>query len=122
MLAHAGPAAQDRISHIPSPTLAPPKGPKGCAKRPTAYLYPLRHQVLMAEAADRHSASPDLVSFTRSLHVARRSTRSGTSARDLTASLRAVVSEVDHELLPERRLRTATGSQTEDDRLKGKTP
>lgn len=66
-------------------------------------------RALMAEVADHHGVGPERVSFTRSLHAARRSVRSGvgTNARDLSASLRAAIAEVGHELLPERRLRAA---------------
>jgi hypothetical protein len=63
----------------------------------------------MAEVADQHGVGPDRVSFTRSLHAARRSVRSGagTGTENLTASLRAAIAEIGHELLPERRLRAA---------------
>ena len=66
-------------------------------------------RALMADVAGHHGVGPERVSFTRSLQAARRSARSGTgtNARALTASLRAVVAEVGHELLPERRLRAA---------------
>ncbi len=86
------------------------KSPEGV--RQEAYGLVCTHyaiRALMAEVAGRHGVGPDRVSFTRSLHAARRSVRSGTgtSANGLTASLRAVVAEVGHELLPERRLRAA---------------
>jgi hypothetical protein len=86
------------------------KNPQGV--RQEAYGLVCTHyaiRALMAEVADRHGVGPDRVSFTRSLHAARRSVRSGVgaSSKDLNASLAAAIAEVGHELLPERRLRAA---------------
>lgn len=66
-------------------------------------------RALMAEVAEQHGIDPDRVSFTRSLHAARRSVRSGVgaSAKNLGESLRSVVVEIGDELLPRRRLRAA---------------
>ena len=86
------------------------KSPEGV--RQEAYGLVCTHyaiRALMAEVAGHHGVGPERVSFTRSLHAARRSVRSGagTNARSLTVSLRATVAEVGRELLPERRLRAA---------------
>jgi hypothetical protein len=86
------------------------KSPEGV--RQEAYGLVCTHyavRALMAEVADQHGVGPDRVSFTRSLHAARRSVRSGagTGTENLTASLRAAIAEIGHELLPERRLRAA---------------
>ena len=86
------------------------KSPQGV--RQEAYGLVCTHyaiRALMAEVADRHGVGPERVSFTRSLHAARRSVRSGvgTNTKNLTASLCAAVAEIGHELLPERRLRAA---------------
>ena len=66
-------------------------------------------RALITEVAEGRGVDPDRVSFTRSLHATRRSVRSGigTSARDLNEALRAATAEIAHELLPERRRRTA---------------
>jgi hypothetical protein len=86
------------------------KSPEGV--RQEAYGLACTHyaiRALMAEVAGHHGVGPERVSFTRSLHAARRSVRSGagTSPKSLTASFRAAMAEVGHELLPERRLRAA---------------
>ncbi len=86
------------------------KSPQGV--RQEAYGLVCTHyaiRALMAEVADRHGVGPERVSFTRSLHEARRSVRSGTgtNTKNLTASLWAAMAEIGHELLPERRLRAA---------------
>ena len=86
------------------------KSPEGV--RQEAYGLFLTHyaiRALMAEVADSRGVDPDRVSFTRSLHAARRSARSGigAGAKNLGEALRAVVIEIGHELLPERRLRAA---------------
>jgi hypothetical protein len=66
-------------------------------------------RALMATAAGDHSVDPDRISFTRAIHAARRSVRSGlgTAARALAAALPASIAEICHELLPPRRLRAA---------------
>ena len=86
------------------------KSPDGV--RQEAYGFFCTHyaiRALMNEVADDHGVDPDRVSFTRSLHATRRSIRSGvgTSARNLTEALRSAIVEIGHELLPERRLRSA---------------
>lgn len=86
------------------------KTPQGV--RQEAYGFFCTHyaiRALMADVADDRGVDPDRVSFTRSLRAARRSVRSGvgTSTSNLTVSLRTAVTEVGHELLPERRLRAA---------------
>lgn len=86
------------------------KSPDGV--RQEAYGFFCTHyaiRALMAEVADDHGIDPDRVSFTRSLHAARRSIRSGVGASTMAVSeaLCAAVGEIGHELLPERRLRAA---------------
>jgi hypothetical protein len=86
------------------------KSPEGV--RQEAYGLVCTHyaiRALMGEVADHHGVGPERVSFVRSLRAARRSVRSGTgtSTKNLTASLRAAVAEIGLELLPERRLRAA---------------
>lgn len=66
-------------------------------------------RALMCHAADDHDLDPDRISFTRTLRAARRSTRAGlgTSTIVLAAALVDTITEILHELLPARRLRTA---------------
>ncbi len=63
----------------------------------------------MATAAADRDVDPDRVSFTRSLHAARRSVRAGlgNAATNLALALPAVLTEITHEFLPLRRLRAA---------------
>ncbi len=86
------------------------KNPDGV--RQEAYGFFCTHyaiRALMATVADDHGIDPDQVSFTRSLHATRRSIRSGvgTSAKNLTEALRCAITEIGHELLPQRRRRKA---------------
>jgi hypothetical protein len=86
------------------------KNPDGV--RQEAYGFFCTHyaiRALMAEVADDQGVDPDRVSFTRSLRAARRSVRAGmgASTRNLSEALHAAVVEIGHELLPERRLRSA---------------
>jgi hypothetical protein len=86
------------------------KSPDGV--RQEAYGFFCAHyalRALMAQVADDQGVDPDRVSFTRSLHAARRSVRAGIgiAPKAVTAALRAAAVEVGHELLPERRLRAA---------------
>ncbi len=66
-------------------------------------------RALMSQAADNHDIDPDRISFTRSLRAARRSTRQGlgTTTTNLAAVLGDTLTEILHELLPVRRLRSA---------------
>lgn len=66
-------------------------------------------RALMTHAADDHDIDPDRISFTRSLHAARRSVRAGvgTAAHNLAAALHATISEICQELTRPRRLRAA---------------
>lgn len=86
------------------------KTPDGVRQEAYGYLcvhYAIR--ALMGTAADHHDVDPDRISFTRSLHAARRSTRTqtGTSATALRVALTAAITEIGAELLPRRRLRAA---------------
>jgi hypothetical protein len=66
--------------------------------------YALR--ALVAAAADDEDIDPDRLSFTRALHAARRSVRTGVSAGALLAcALRRAIAEILAVLLPVRRLR-----------------
>lgn len=66
--------------------------------------YALR--ALVAAAADDEDIDPDRLSFTRALHAARRSVRTGVSAGALLAvALRRAIAEILAVLLPARRLR-----------------
>jgi len=66
--------------------------------------YALR--ALVAAAADDEDIDPDRLSFTRALHAARRSVRTGVSAGALLArALRRAIAEILAGLLPPRRLR-----------------
>jgi hypothetical protein len=86
------------------------KTPDGVRQEVYGYLcthYAIR--ALMATAADDADVDPDRISFTRTLHAARRSTRAGlgTTDHNLTIALGDTIAEILHELLPLRRLRTA---------------
>jgi Insertion element 4 transposase N-terminal/Transposase DDE domain len=66
--------------------------------------YALR--ALLASAADDEDVDPDRLSFTRALHAARRSVRSGVSGgAGLAVALRHAIAEILACLLPLRRLR-----------------
>jgi hypothetical protein len=66
-------------------------------------------RALMSTAATNQDIDPDRVSFTRTLRAARRSTRAGlgTNAVNLATAMTYTLTEVLHELLPVRRLRSA---------------
>jgi hypothetical protein len=86
------------------------KLPDGVRQEAWGYLcthYAIR--ALMADAANHWGVDPDRISFTRTLHAARRSVRSGlgTTAPALAAALPATVAEISVELLRKRRLRAA---------------
>ena len=83
--------------------------PDGVHQEAWGYLcvhYALR--ALIATAAQHGDHDPDRLSFTRALHAARRSVRTGLhDTHTLAAALRRAAAEILHELLPPRRLRTA---------------
>jgi Insertion element 4 transposase N-terminal/Transposase DDE domain len=86
------------------------KTPDGVRQEAWGYLcthYAIR--ALMATAADDHGGDPDRISFTRSLHAARRSVRAGLghTAHSLAVALPATMAEICRELVPRRRLRAA---------------
>jgi hypothetical protein len=86
------------------------KTPDGVYQEAWGYLcthYAIR--ALMGTAAIDRNIDPDRVSFTRSLHAARRSVRAGlgNATRTLALALPAVLAEITRELLPPRRLRAA---------------
>jgi Transposase DDE domain len=88
----------------------PSKTPDGVRQEVYGYLcvhYAIR--ALMHTAADYHDVDPDRISFTRSLHAARRSarTQTGTSITALRVALHAAITEIGAELLPHRRLGAA---------------
>ena len=66
-------------------------------------------RVLMSDATNDRGVDPDRISFTRTLHAARRSTRSGLGANadTLTMALPDTFDEINRELLPRRPLRAA---------------
>jgi hypothetical protein len=66
-------------------------------------------RALMSTAADHQQTDPDRISFTRTLRAARRSARAGigTATTNLAIALAQAITEIVHELLPTRRLRTA---------------
>ena len=66
--------------------------------------YALR--ALIHDAADRGDLDPDRISFTKTLHAARRSVRTGIAGTvTLAAALHRAITEILHPLLPKRRLR-----------------
>ncbi len=66
--------------------------------------YALR--ALIHAAANDHDLDPDRISFTKAMHAARRSIRTGlTDSVNLASALRRATTELLHGLLPERRLR-----------------
>jgi hypothetical protein len=81
--------------------------PDGVKQEAWGYLcvhYALR--ALIHTAADHHDLDPDRISFTKALHAARRSVRTGLDgAVTLTLALRRAISELLRGLLPVRRLR-----------------
>jgi hypothetical protein len=86
------------------------KTPDGVRQEAYGYLcvhYAIR--ALMHTAAAEHGLDPDRVSFTRSLHAARRSvrTQTGTTPMQLAVALAEAVAEIRRELVPRRRLRAA---------------
>jgi hypothetical protein len=86
------------------------KAPDGVRQEGWGYLcthYAIR--ALMATAAGHHGVDPDRISFTRTLHAARRSVRAGlgTTATVLAIALPAIVAEISAERVRTRRLRAA---------------
>lgn len=86
------------------------KAPAGVRQEAWGYLcthYAIR--ALMTTAAGDRGVDPDRISFTRTLHAARRSIRAGlgAAAPTLAAALPATVEEISVELVRERRLRAA---------------
>lgn len=81
--------------------------PEGVYQEAWGYLcvhYALR--ALIHAAADTGQLDPDRISFTKAMHAARRSVRTGlTGAVHLTTALRRATTELLHGLLPQRRLR-----------------
>ena len=66
-------------------------------------------RALMGSAAGDRGIDPDRISFTRTLHAARRSARAGlgTASHALTVALATTIAEICRELVPRRRLRAA---------------
>jgi len=101
------------------------KTPDGVRQEAWGYLcthYAIR--ALMATAAHDGGVDPDRISFTRTLHAARRSVRSGlgASAPALAAALRATVAEINVELVRKRRLRAAARVvKRQDEQLRRET-
>ena len=86
------------------------KSPDGVRQEAWAHLcthYAIR--ALMGTAAHDSGVDPDRISFTRTLHAARRSVRAGlgTEATALMAALPAALAEINAELVRPRRLRAA---------------
>jgi len=86
------------------------KSPEGVRQEAWAQLcthYAIR--ALMTTAADDRGVDPDRISFTRTLHAARRSVRAGigTEGTALAAALPSAIAEINAELLRSRRLRSA---------------
>ena len=84
------------------------KSPDGVRQEAWGYFcthYAIR--ALMSTAADDRGVDPDRVSFTRSLHAARRSVRAGVgdAGHALSVALASAIAEICRELLPLRRLR-----------------
>lgn len=81
--------------------------PEGVYQEAWGYLcvhYALR--TLIHAAADHSDLDPDRISFTKTLHAARRSVRTGLAGPvNLTAALHRAITEILHPLLPKRRLR-----------------
>ncbi len=81
--------------------------PEGVYQEAWGYLcvhYALR--VLIHAAAEDSELDPDRISFTKTLHAARRSVRTGlTGTVNLATALRRAITEILHPLLPQRRLR-----------------
>jgi hypothetical protein len=86
------------------------KTPDGVRQEAWGHLcvhYAIR--ALMGSAAGDRGVDPDRISFTRTLHAARRSVRAGlgTTGHALTVALPATIAEICRELVPRRRLRSA---------------
>lgn len=81
--------------------------PEGVYQEAWGFLcvhYALR--ALIHAAADHGDLDPDRISFTKAMHAARRSIRTGiTGAVSLASALRLATTELLHGLLPKRRLR-----------------
>ncbi len=86
------------------------KSPEGVRQEAWAQLcthYAIR--ALMATAAGEGGVDPDRISFTRTLHAARRSVRAGLGATGpaLAAALPSAIAEINAGLVRTRRLRAA---------------
>ncbi len=86
------------------------KTPDGVRQEAWGHLcthYAIR--ALMGSAASDQGMDPDRISFTRSMHAARRSVRAGlgTAGHALAVALPATIAEISRELVPRRRLRAA---------------
>lgn len=86
------------------------KTPEGVRQEVYGHLcthYAIR--ALMSNAAHFRDVDPNQISFTRSLHAARRSVRQGlgVTGRVLALALTVTIGEICAELLPRRRLRSA---------------
>jgi Insertion element 4 transposase N-terminal/Transposase DDE domain len=66
-------------------------------------------RALIGSAAGDRGVDPDRISFTRTLHAARRSVRAGlgTTGHAFSVALPATIAEICRELVPRRRLRSA---------------
>lgn len=89
------------------------KTPDGVRQEAWGHLcvhYAIR--ALMGSAAGERGVDPDRISFTRTLHAARRSVRAGlgTAGHAFTVALPATIAEICRELVPHRRLRSAPES------------
>ena len=86
------------------------KRPEGVRQEAWGYLcthYAIR--ALMADAASDHGVDPDRISFTRSMHAARRSVRSGIghATAAITEALPTTIAEICRDLVRVRPLRAA---------------
>jgi hypothetical protein len=86
------------------------KTPDGVRQEAWGHLcvhYAIR--ALIGSAAHDRGVDPDRISFTRSMHAARRTIRAGlgTTSHAFTIALPATIAEICRELLPRRRLRAA---------------
>ena len=100
------------------------KTPDGAMQELYGHLcthYPIR--ALMSSAADHQQTDPDRISFTRTLRAARRSARAGIgTTTNLATALLHAITEIVHELLPTRRLRTAPRVVKRKLKLQRETP
>lgn len=90
-------------------TILRSRTPQGVRQEAWGYLcvhYAIR--ALISTAAGHGDHDPDRLSFTRALHAARRSIRTGLHhGTTLAQTLQRAISEILHDLLPPRRLRAA---------------